>query len=62
MSIFAKLFNRSHPSNPSEDLLYMMGGGMGSYTGKTISEQGALSATAVFAAVRLLSEIVASVN
>lgn len=61
MGILSTIFERrSHPSRPTNDMLYLLGGGQGTYSGKTISENEAMSATAVFAAVRLIAETVAS--
>lgn len=61
MGILSQIFEkRDHPSNPSEALLYALSGGAQTYTGKSVHEDNALTYIPVFAAVRLLSEIVAS--
>ena len=52
--------SRAHPSNPDEDIIELFAGGTASYTGKKVNETQAMSATAVWAAVRLLSETIAS--
>ena len=56
-----KTEKRYHPATPHEQLLHMFsGGGMTSYTGKTINEQNALTLTAVYACIKILSENIAS--
>lgn len=59
--LFSGIFKRaSHPGNPSNDLLYMFSQGRRSHTGVSITEESALSSTAVLAAVRGVAEIIAS--
>ena len=61
MGILRTLFEeRAHPSNPTNWLLYGLSGGIRSHAGVDVSEESALSATAVFAAVRGLAETIAS--
>ena len=51
---------RDHPSNPSDWLLNIWNPGGRTATGIAIDEENALSSTAVFAAVKILSETIAS--
>jgi len=51
---------RDSPANPSNWLLYGLSGGNHTYTGKNISEEDALSSTAFWAGVRIISETIAS--
>jgi len=54
------LEGRSNLARPTNWLLYGLTGGNQSYTGKIVSEESALSSSAVWAAVRILSETIAS--
>ena len=47
---------RSHPSNPSQDVLYAMSGGVSSESGVMVSESNADRISAVFSCVRVISE------
>lgn len=63
MGILSSMFGverRTHPSNPNNWLLYGLTGSSKSYTGRTVNEEDALGSTAVWAAVRLLSETIGS--
>lgn len=59
MGLFAKAF-RSHPSNPDNWLLYGLSGGSQSHAGVNVTEDGALSFSAVWAGVRFIAETTAS--
>ena len=58
MGIFPRLniAKRSHPSNPANWLLYGLSGERRSYTGKTVTEDTALDATAVWSGVTQLAQ------
>jgi HK97 family phage portal protein len=51
---------RAHPANPTKSVLYALGGGNQTYTGKQIDETTAMNYTAVFACIRVLAETLAS--
>ena len=60
MGLLNGRIERRSINNPSASILEVWGGGAPGFTGKTINEENALSATAVWAAVRILSETIAS--
>lgn len=51
---------RSHPSNPSSDVISVFGAGFGTASGKTITETTAFNFSGVYASIRILAETISS--
>lgn len=52
---------RDHPSNPSQQLLYALSGGVDTTSGISVSEDTALNIPAVFSCVRIIAETIGSI-